>query len=132
MRTILYQDDWVTLTFDAAVGLVRYERGEKPYGSLAELDACHAALRTVAIPSGPNLKLLIDVRRAPPRNDDGFETKTNAVLPGFLKRFSKHATLVKTAVGKLQTERLARVRGVAAHSFDDERAALEYLGIRGA
>jgi hypothetical protein len=127
---VLYQDDWVTLTFDRATGLVRYARSTKPYEQLADLDRSFKAIGAVTMPVGTGLKLLVDVRLAPPRNDAGFESKTNAALDGFLKRFARHATLMSTAVGKLQAVRLARARGSEARVFDDEQEALDYLEAR--
>jgi len=54
------------------------------------------------------------------------------LLETFVRRFSAHAFMVKSAVGRLQTQRLARTRGDTHPSvFDDERAALRYLGVPG-
>lgn len=127
MTKILHTDDWVTLRFDEAAGVVRYERSDRVYGSLEDLERCHQALTESArwVPSG--LGLLIDIRRAPPRNDEGFETRVNKYLGGLLPRFSSVAVLAATAVGKLQTTRLAAERGETAHVYDDEAAALAYL-----
>ena len=129
MTMILYQDEWVTLSLDPAIRLVRYTRSDVPYGSLADMDHSHAGIGQALTKIPPGTKLLLDVRLAPPRNDEAFESKTNAVIEAFLRRFDGYATLVRTAVGKLQTARLARERGSEAHAFDDERAALESLGI---
>ncbi len=127
--TILYEDEWVTVTFDPMSSLVRYTRSGHPYTDLAQLNRSFANVAAASIPRGPSIKLLIDVRLAPARNDAPFESTTNAALEGFLKLFGTHATLVRTAVGKLQTARLARERGVEARAFDDEAKALAYLGI---
>jgi hypothetical protein len=80
------------------------------------------------LPTG--LKLLIDVRDAPPRNDAAFEAVITRLLEAFIKRFSAHAFLVRSAVGRLQTQRLARQRG-NEHPlvFDDEEDALRHLGV---
>jgi hypothetical protein len=126
---VLYKDEWVTLTFEAATGLVRYTRSGVPYPDMDALERSYAGLRTLVMPSVPGLKLLIDVRLAPPRNDAAFEAHANAAIGSFTRRFDKIATLVRTAVGKLQTARLAHERGVEANSFDDERAALAFLGV---
>ena len=123
-----YQDEWVTLSFDDVTNVVRYTRSDVPYRDLTDMDRSHAGLAAVAPQLLPGMKLLMDVWLAPPRNDGAFETKTNAALDVFLL-FAKHATLVRTAVGKLQTARLARERGTAAYVFDDEAEALAYLGV---
>jgi hypothetical protein len=129
MTKTLHADEWVTLTYDEGAGLVRYERSDRPYGSFADIDGCHEALTASAswLPRG--LKLLIDIRRAPPRNDEGFETRVNKYLATLLPRFSGMSVLVKTAVGKLQTARLAAERGETAHVYDDEAQALAHLGM---
>jgi hypothetical protein len=82
------------------------------------------------IPYG--IKLLLDLRRAPPRNDDGFESIINGGIGPFVGRFGRHAVLVRTMVGKLQVKRLAVARGHEdANVFDDEAAALAYLAAPG-
>ncbi len=53
-------------------------------------------------------------------------------LVAFLQRFGAYAFLVKSAVGRLQTQRLARMRGEnRVPVFDDENEALRYLGVQG-
>ncbi len=127
MTKVLHADEWVTLRFDEAAGLVRYERSDHAYGSIEDLERCHRDILASArwVPSG--VTLLIDIRRAPPRNDEAFETRVNKYLGGLLPRFTAVATLVKTAVGKLQTARLASERGGIAHVYDDEAEALAFL-----
>jgi hypothetical protein len=131
MRTVLYEDEWVTLSFDRTTGLVRYTRSDVPYPSLDELQRSYAGLRAAAPGVAHGMKLLLDLRLAPPRNDAAFEAHVNAALEGFVSRSTKMATLVRTAVGKLQTARLAHARGMEHNVFDDERAALDYLGVIG-
>jgi hypothetical protein len=127
MPRVLYADDWATLTLHEAIGVVRYERTEKPYASIDELKQEYANLGKAVPVVAPGLKLLVDVRRAPPRNDEAFESRVNEALATLLRPFAKHALLVRTHAGKLQGARMARERGNAPHVFDDERAALAYL-----
>jgi hypothetical protein len=130
MTSILYADEWVTFSVDTKRGLVRYERSEKPYAiEGGDIERSYAGIREAVQGVPPGLKLLIDVRRAPPRNDAAFEAMANGALDELVKRFAKHATLVRTAVGKLQSVRLASERGAQAHVFDQEPAALAYLGL---
>jgi hypothetical protein len=130
MTPPLYQDDWVTVTLDSDRGLVRYTRSAVPYADLGDLERSFAAVAGVLPKIVPGAKLLLDLRLAPPRNDAAFEKRTMTALGAFTARFGAVATLVRTAVGKLQSVRLARERGSAPHVFDDERAALDYLGVR--
>ncbi len=131
MSRVLFTDAHVTLAFDEARGLVRYARTGKPYADIADMSASHEKMAAALPPFFPaGLKLLIDVRAAPPRNDDAFESVVTRLLETFIKRFSAHAFMVKSAVGRLQTQRLARSRGDTNPSvFDDEQEALRYLGI---
>ena len=135
MSRVLFRDAHVTLAYDEASGLVRYTRSSEPFASVADLSASHDRMAAALPPFFPSggLKLLIDVRDAPPRNDEAFEAVVTGLLETFVRRFSAHAFMVKSAVGRLQTQRLARTRGDAHPSvFDDERAALRYLGVPGA
>ncbi len=125
MTTTLFADAWVTLTLDG--DLVRYTRTALPYATLAELDASFAGVGGCLLQIKPHMKLLLDMRLAPPRNDAAFEKRSLSAVDNFTKRFAKIATLVKTAVGKLQTARLAKERGSLTRAFDDEQAALAYL-----
>ncbi len=127
MSTVLHADTWATVRFDAALGLLRYERNEVGYAMLEDMERSYAAIAKALVSVPPGTKLLLDMRRAPPRNDDGFEARTTAALDTLLGRFSRHATLVRTAIGKLQTRRIASQVGRQAHVFDDEREALAYL-----
>jgi hypothetical protein len=132
LSRVLFSDPHVTLAYDEASGLVRYTRSSEAFASVADLRASHDKMSAALPPFFPSsgLKLLIDVRAAPPRNDEAFEEVVTRLLETFVGRFSVHAFMVKSAVGRLQTQRLARSRGEAHPSvFDDERAALRYLGV---
>jgi hypothetical protein len=131
LSRVVYTDAHITLAMDEAHGLVQYTRSALPFSSVDAMSAAHEKM-TAAFPAflPKGLKLLVDVREAPPRNDDAFEAVVMKLMGAFTKRFAAHAFLVKSAVGRLQTNRLARVRGSAAPAiFDDEREALRFLGI---
>jgi hypothetical protein len=131
MTTVLYEDEFVRLTIDPDAGLVRYDRTDVPYGGADDMDRSYAGIAATVARILPGMKLLIDIRRAPPRNDAMYEAKLTSVLDSFVSRFGRSATLVRTAVGKLQTKRIAQARGTDVRVFDDEDAALAYLGVRG-
>ncbi len=130
MNRVVLADGWVTLSVDLEAGIARYERTDRPYASVEELELAHGRVAAVlpGIPTG--LKLLVDLRRAPPRNDDAFESIVNGVIGPFLGRFSGNAVLVRTVVGKLQVRRIAAARGKEVNVFDDEEAALAHLTSR--
>ena len=130
MVEVLYGDEWITVSWDAGVGLVRYTRSSAAYPdvetAVRSFDAMRGAVRRVS--PGGSAKLLIDTRRAPPRNDPAFEAQVQRATAEFATRFVRVATLMATAVGKLQAVRLAHERGAEKpHVFDDEQAALAYL-----
>ncbi|MEO7096027.1 MAG: hypothetical protein ABI175_22390 [Polyangiales bacterium] len=127
MTNALYEDEWVTVTIDASIGLVRYTRSELRYGNERDIERSYGEVGKAMARVPPGMRLLLDIRRAPPRNDAVFEAKANGALEQLPKRFTRFATLVRTAVGKLQSVRLATERGATPHVFDDEQQALSYL-----
>jgi hypothetical protein len=132
LSRVLFADAHVTVVLDEARGLVRYTRSAQPYGSLDAMSVAHEKMAATMRPffATGGLKLLIDVRAAPPRNDEAFEASVTRLMATFVARFSSHAFLVKSAVGRLQTQRLARSRGEDHPPiFDDESAALRHLGV---
>ena len=131
MLRTLHADDYVTLTIDEAARVLRYKRSSTSYPSLDALRGCNHKLRAVLgkIPSGTHA-ILIDVRDAPPRNDDAFEAEIVESLRLLAAQFPTRATLVRTAVGKLQTQRLARTREGEVRVFTDEAEALAHVTTR--
>lgn len=78
------------------------------------------------------LKLLIDSRAAPPRNDPEFELEIVRAFAGFSRVFVARAALIKSAAGKLQVRRLSRevwADDTAPVVFTHEDEALSYLGV---
>ena len=127
MVSVLHEDAWVILTVDTTLGLVRYTRTDVAYSREPDIERSYGAVGEAILRIPPGMKLLLDIRRAPPRNDTMFESRANGAMQQLVQRFTRHATLVRTAVGKLQSVRLASERGAVAHVFDDEKAVLAYL-----
>jgi hypothetical protein len=124
----LYHDPRLTLIHDQANGVVRYIRSREPFGTAEEIRELHqkiVKLMPESVTAG--LGLLLDVRDAPPRNDEAFEAAAMQALALVLPRFAAHAALVKSAVGRLQTQRLSRQRGGDTPVFSSEAEALAYL-----
>jgi hypothetical protein len=127
MNRPLYSDPHVTVTVDD-VGLVRYMRTTERYPSLEVVRELHEKMREAmsVLPLG-KLALLVDVREAPARNDDPFETEIRRALQAIMPRFSAYAVLVKSAVGRLQAQRLAKSGAGDLLVFTDEREAVDHL-----
>jgi hypothetical protein len=125
---VLYESKHARLEIDAGKRLLRYTRSAEPFASVA--DAERMFLDLAAANAGvarAELALLSDIRLAPGRNDEAFESavalRRNELFGGFRRR----ATLVRTLVGKLQMQRLNRSSILSTEVFDDEAAAITYL-----
>jgi hypothetical protein len=129
---VLYEDRFVAVTLDEAHGLVRYARTRESYPDLDAMRASNANVATAGAGlARAHLALLLDLCDAPPRNDDAFESEALQALDRFAPGFRASAFLVKTAVGRLQANRMTRDRGAQPHVFIDEAEALTYLGVGG-
>ncbi|HEX4448853.1 MAG TPA: hypothetical protein VH044_19060 [Polyangiaceae bacterium] len=130
MSRVLFSDAHVTVTLDEARGFARYTRSRAPYATLDELRTSHAAMvAALPVPVPAGIRLLVDLREAPPRNDEAFEAEMRPLLAQFMQGFAARAVLVKSAVGRLQVQRLARPYEARPQVFDDEGKALQHLGL---
>jgi hypothetical protein len=127
---VLFEDRYVVVTLDQARGLVRYARTREPFSTLDDLRAANEnTARAAAGLARSTLSLLIDLREAPPRNDEEFEKEATRALATFVPGFKASAFVVKTAVGRLQAVRLTRERGGDRPAvFTSEAEALAHLG----
>jgi hypothetical protein len=126
---ILFEHPLLRVTLDRAAGIVRYERTEQPWPSIDDVRRVHDRFFEVvfSMPQGA-YALLLDVRRAPPRNDDEYESVIGGYMDRLIRHFRKCALLVKTAAGRLQVLRLERhAKRPAAAVFLDEAEALAHL-----
>lgn len=128
MIRTLHADAYVTVTLDEHTNVVRYTRSATTYPTIEVLRGSLEKIRGAfaKLPNG-KLSLLIDVRIAPPRNDAAFEAEILEALRLLAAQFPLRATLVQTAVGKLQTQRLARTRDDDVQVFSNEAEALAHL-----
>lgn len=73
-------------------------------------------------------RLLADLRAAVGNNSPAMEAKAQVLRRHLSELFAVRATLVNTAVGRLQVMRMARERGEPSHPvFLDEAEAIAYL-----
>lgn len=130
--SVLFEHPLLRVTLDATAGVVRYERTDLRFESIADVKRVHDAFFEVAfeLPRG-TYALLLDVRLAPPRNDPEYEAAIAGYMDRLMRHFRKCALLVKTAAGRLQVMRLeARSKRPAAAVFFDESEALAHLAAR--
>ncbi|MBL9106875.1 MAG: hypothetical protein JNL82_38560 [Myxococcales bacterium] len=105
----LWSSDEAAVTFDRRLGIVRFIRSAAPLPELAVFRAL--MLELVARLDGlarAELGLIVDTRLAIGRSDDAFEAMMNEFRPRLFGGFRRVAVLIKTAVGRLQVQRLAR------------------------
>jgi hypothetical protein len=129
MSRVLHADAHVRITVDEATRIVHYVRSDVPYPSLETLREIHEAVKHEfeQLPAG-KLALLVDVRAAHPRNDAAFESETQRALGTIMGRFVARASIVKSAVGRLQVTRLSKSRGDDQMAvFTSEPEALAFL-----
>jgi len=129
----IYEDAYVRVTLDRGSRLMRYERTEKPFAAIAEVVRVHdAVVKAVRAQPRGVFALLVDLRCAPSRNDDAYESAIEVYVAQLVGHFDRYALLVKTAAGRLQVTRLEkRAHRSASHVFHEEAAVLEYLGVGG-
>jgi len=123
----LIENEHVVVTCDNEARLVTVVRTETAV--TAEEAVRMLSEVTVVIQRLPRTQLmhLMDLRRAPGRNDPEFERVIRPYLGATLHGFARVAVLVRTAVGKLQTRRIGRAGGIDAEVFLTEQAAMAYL-----
>jgi hypothetical protein len=132
MARPLYSDAQVIITFDDDTGIVRYTRSREPYPSLEVIRALHVTINAeiAKLPQGQH-SLLVDVRDAPPRNDNPFEAEITKAIGGAAPHFVRRAALVKSVVGSLQVKRIAKARGDDSFpTFSDEAEAIAFLRMK--
>jgi hypothetical protein len=107
-------------------GIVRLRRTPAAFESATEIETTLLAM-IQAFAGMHGLRLLLDLREGPMRNDPVFEAALGRHWPQVMKPFGPVAVLVRSAVGKLQVTRLGRQAGGAPAVFHDEKEALDYL-----
>lgn len=126
---VVYEDDYCAVTYDSERHLVVYRRSARSYPTLEDAARSFNSARK-GIPTRTALShhvFLMDVREGPMRADPEFEKMMRETGPHVADSFKRAAVLVKTAIGKLQMNRIRRERDAHLVVFDDESAAMAYL-----
>lgn len=125
---ILFEDIYNLVTFDPELRLVKQVRSNERIPSLQELHRSYTSL-VKSFELYTRHVFLADLRRSPGNNLPDAERMTKLLLAPPLKKFRLVASLVSTATGRLQVNRMWREMGVNMGTFMDEAEALAYLGV---
>lgn len=119
---------FVSVSVDHLRGVARVTRSAQRSKSVEEVAAAFdQAIRVLDTLERGRLRLLIDLRAAPGRNDAEFERAMAARRSRLMRAFVRVAILVQTPVGELQVGRITREDGANAQVFSDEVNALVWL-----
>ena len=124
----LASNGFVSVSIDRLRGVAWVTRSAQRPTSIEEIagafDEAIAALNRL---DRKRLRLLVDLRAAPGRNDSDFERTMATRRTELMREFAAVAILVQTAVGELQVARITREDGADAKVFSDEAKALQWL-----
>jgi hypothetical protein len=122
---------FVSVTFDRVRGVARVTRSAERSPSIEHVtQAFDAAARALDGLDRATVRLLIDLRAAPGRNDPEFEQAMATRRRELTRGFPAVAILVQTPVGELQIARITREDGSGARVFSDEAKALAWLAAK--
>lgn len=127
MEDLARTPHWI-VTLDGRI--VRAFRTPVPFADEVELRGSMMALQQPIRIDRKRLGLLVDLREGPFRNDDSFESTLARYRVELFSGWAAVATILRTAVGRLQVSRLAREDGREMQIFSDEPSALAYLATK--
>lgn len=123
----VHEDTWFVIDHNPSDRVYRVARSKTPFTDVAEAERAYGAMDRALATVVPGSRLLLDVRDAPPRNDPEFEAAVTRVRDRAFVRFVKVAVLVRTAVGRLQVQRMNQGLPASVGTFDDEDRAFDHL-----
>lgn len=130
MPRTLYAGPYAEIVADDTTRIVTFRRTAVPLPARDPVDSFFVQLEDVmqrTLPDRLRWRLMIDVRDAPSRNDPQYERAFARHRPHMFGGFERRAVLVKSAVGRLQVNRLARAAGLEENTFTDETEARAWL-----
>lgn len=126
MIHIVFSSQFWEMRVDADRELVWLTRTEAPVGSIDELRAANQDVILAMRPQHLRWGLVVDMRRAPARNDPEFEAAMRPLREAVERRYARTALLLASAAGVLQVQRLARQEGAGTFVTTDEREAVRF------
>jgi hypothetical protein len=130
MARTLYSGPYAEIVADDSTRIVTFRRTAVPLPVKQPIDPFFVQLEEVMkdkLGDRMHWRLMIDVREAPSRNDPQYEEAFKRHRPRIFGGFERRAVLVKSAVGLLQVNRLARAAGIEENTFHDETEARAWL-----
>lgn len=119
---VLYTSDFYVLSLEPARGAALLRRSPRRFADLAVLRAENE--RIMAKLSHCDLTgIVIDMRLAPPNNDDSFEMAMEGLRGAVRRTFARVVVLVASAVGELQINRLGSRDSTRYHVTRDPSEA---------
>ena len=108
-------------------------RSTVPFESLPDLASSISEVASILDSVGRStFALLVDLRDGPMRNDPAFEVAMAEQRARLLAGIARVAVIVRTPLGTLQLNRHQRQGKLEWTTFNDEAAALAFLGIAAA
>jgi hypothetical protein len=119
-----------SIRYAPAHRLLLLTRSAQPFESIEQLrsDGEWVLSALVRVPRS-GVRLLLDSRRSPARNDPEFEQALASFRQQLFRSFTRVSVLMQSAAGVLQAMRHARDDGLATCAFMQPREALMHLGL---
>jgi hypothetical protein len=122
---VVYESPYHRLTDEGAH--LTLHRSAVEYPDLATIRREYLKLIDAEAPYRHERGLLVDLREARGRNDQGFEETMNGLRGPSMEGFEPLVVLVQSALGKLHVERHMRGDGLRAAVVTDPEEAMRHL-----
>jgi hypothetical protein len=124
----IVSNPYCSVLYDRSTGIARFVRTDVPIRSLEDADRFFGeAVRAIDILGRNRIKLLIDIREAPARNDPQYETALAGYRREVARGVRRIAVLAKTAAGRLHAQRLGKADHLDQVVVATEEEALTHL-----
>jgi hypothetical protein len=124
----LVSNPYCRVLFTPSSQLVRFIRTEQPIQSIEEANLYFGqAVRAIDGLGRGRLKLIIDVRNAPLRNDPQYESAMADYRHKLARHIPRVAVIARTAAGRLHAQRLGKEDHIQQAIVATEEEALAHL-----
>jgi hypothetical protein len=121
----VFSNGFCQVQYEDSLRVVRITRTALA-GTIPVMQSSLQRILEAAVPLRP-ARALLDLRLAPGNNDAAFEKQSFEAFERLQAAFVAFAILVRSAVGRLQVQRMSRESGQPLHVFFDESEALRFL-----